>query len=346
MSSWIRRFAALLVLGLLVLGGFAAGPFSTPYQLKLDFTNIDGVVKGNNVLVNGVQAGKVDDLGLKDSLGVVTISLDPKFAPGHAGAKAIVRSVGLLGNKYIEYIDGPSQGAQMASGSELTIDSTTSPTDLDQINAIFDAPTREKIKTLTLEGEISLGGRAQTLNTDLRQLRNLAVAATPVTGILDTHQVALDRATISFDTLTQGLVREDAALRGLVEHGANVLTVLQSNDQALAGLLVHGDNTLTRLDQALSGNENNLAGFFARGPSDLRSADYSISAALGPTAEAHKFIGPLFQLLYEQQDATTGRDGPQDPNNPNSGTQWILRAMTQTCPSAHGGGGPSDPPGC
>ena len=346
MSGVTRRLAAVLTLGLLIMGGFAFGPFSTPYTLKLDFTNIDGVVKGNNVLINGVQAGNVDDLQLKDSIGVVTVSVDPKFTPLHASTKAMIRSLGLLGNKYVELLPGPSQGSELPSGTELTIDSTTSPTDLDQINAIFDAPTREKLKTLTLQGEVALGGRAQTLNTDLRQLRNLAIAAEPVTGILDDHQVALDRATIAFDTLTQGLVREDAALRGLVEHGASVFSVLQSNDAALAGLLVHGDNTFTRLDAVLKGNETNLANFFARGPSDLRSTDYSLNAAIPPTTESKKIIPPLFQLLSNMQDASVGRDGGGDPNNVNSGTQFLLRALTQTCPSAHGGSGPMDPAGC
>jgi virulence factor Mce-like protein len=336
MNGWIRRISATLLLGMLIVGGFAFGPFSSPYTLKLDFTNIDGVVKGNNVLINGVQAGNVDNLELKDSVGVLTLSIDPKFTPLRQGTKAIIRSIGLLGNKYVEVLPGAASGAELKSGTELTIDSTTSPTDLDQLNAIFDAPTREKIKTLTLQGEIALGGRAQTFNSDLRQLRNLAVAATPLTGVIDDHQVALDRATIAFDTLTQGLVREDAALRGLVEHGASVFSVLQSNDAALAGLLVHGDHTLTNLDLVLAGNENNFANFMARGPSGLRSTDYSLNAAIPVTAESGRIVTPLFELLHNIQDSSGGRDGPGDPSNMNSGTQWILRPMTTTCPAATG----------
>ena len=109
-----------------------------------------------------------------------------------------------MGNKYVELVPGTG-GGSLSSGSELTIQSTTSPTDLDQLNAIFDKPTRDEMRQMTLQGKIALGGRAQTLNTDLEQLRNLAVAAEPVTGVIDTHQVALDRATIAFDTLTQKL---------------------------------------------------------------------------------------------------------------------------------------------
>jgi hypothetical protein len=41
------------------------------------------------------------------------------------------------------------------------------------------------------------------------------------------------------------------------------------------------------------------------------------------------------------QDSSLGRDGPKDPNDPNSGTQFLLRAMTQLCPQAT-----STPAGC
>jgi phospholipid/cholesterol/gamma-HCH transport system substrate-binding protein len=307
-----RRLASGVVVLALAAGGLAFGPFASSYQVKLDFTNVDGVVKGNEVQVNGVHAGSVGSLELKDSVGVVTVDMEPKFAPLHQGTKAMVRAIGLLGNKYLEIFPGPSNGPELKSGTELTIDSTTSPTDLDQINAIFDAPTREKLKTLTLQGEIALGGRAQTLNTDLRQLRNLAVAAEPLTGVIDTHQVALDRATIAFDTLTQGLVREDAAL---------------------AGLLVHGDNTLTNLDATFSGNENNFANFLARGPSGLKSTDYALNAAIPVAGGAKPILPPLIELLKNMQDASVGRDGPGNPADPNSGTQYNLRVLPAICPT-------------
>ena len=164
-----------------------------------------------------------------------------------------------------------------------------------------------------------------------------------MTGIIDTHQVALDRATIAFDTLTQSLVREDAALRGLVEPGASVLSALPGNAPALAGLLVDSDHTFTNLDASLSGNETNLANFFARGPSDLTSTDYTLNAAIPMAKGVQPILPPLFQLLQNIQDSSVGRDGPADPNNPyppnNSGTQDILRVLAVLCPQAN-------PPAC
>jgi phospholipid/cholesterol/gamma-HCH transport system substrate-binding protein len=317
---------------LLSLAGTLAAGFGEPdYKLKLDFTNADGVVKGADLNINGVQAGKVENLEVKGKVAAVTVSIDSKFRPIHSGAKALIRSLGLLGHKYVEVIEGKGRG-ELASGSELTVDSTTSPTDLDQFNAMFDAPTREKIKILTNEGAIALGGRAQTLNDDLRQLRNLAVAAEPVTGILDDHQVALDRGTIAFDTFTQKLVKEDAGIRDFVAHGSSVLSSAGAHTQELAGLVAHGDASFTRLDKALNGNENNLAGFFARGPSGIASGNYQLDAGIPVVKATQPILPALFDLLYNLADASTGIVGSGDPNNPNSGTMSALRSISVVCP--------------
>lgn len=330
-QGFARRLATLCGIALVALGTAAAGTGSGGYTLRLDFTNADGVVKGNDVLIYGVKAGSVQDLTLRDSLAVITVSIDQSFAPLHAGTKAVVRSLGLLGNHYVEVIPGPASGPELAEGAEIDITSTTSPTDLDQFNAVFDAPTREKIKEATLQGQIALGARAKVLNRDLAQLRNLAVAAEPLTGVLDQHQVALDRATVAFDTLTQKLVREDAALGSLVDHGNSVLSSLQQEDAQLGGLLQHGDTSLGRLDQVLSGNESNLAGFLARQPQALRDLDYNAVSATPDLENATPLLPDLYNLIYEMGDANVSITGPGNPQTPGSGSLWLLRVLATPC---------------
>jgi phospholipid/cholesterol/gamma-HCH transport system substrate-binding protein len=327
-----RLLLVVAVLGMAV-GTVAASQGQAGYHVKFDFSNADGLVEGNDVLIAGVRAGKVGHLGLHDNVAAVEINLDSQFSPLPAGSKGLIRALGLLGNKYVEIVPGPAGGAALDAGSEVGVDSTTSPTDLDQVNAIFDQPTREKLREMTLQGAIALGGRAHTLNVDLQQLRNLAVAAEPVTGILDEKQAALDRATVAFDTLTQKLAREDASLAGLVQHGSSLLATLQARDAQLAGLLQHGDNTFTRLDQVLNGNENNLAGFFARQPTMARSSDYSLTAAVPVLQSTQPILPGLFELLYNMADSTTGRSstGANDPNQLSSSTLFALRALAVVC---------------
>jgi phospholipid/cholesterol/gamma-HCH transport system substrate-binding protein len=331
----LRRFAIFVGLLVAVFGTVAAAPGMQPYHVKLDFTNVDGLVQGNEVTMGGVKVGQVDGLEIQRNIAVVTVSVDSAHAPLPAGTKALLRSLGLLGNKYVELIPGRGSQSTLPDGYEISVQSTTSPTDLDQINAIFDAPTREKLRDMTLQGAIALGGRAQTLNADLAQLRNLAVAATPVTGVLDDHQVALDRATVAFDNLTQKLAREDAALAGLVDHGSSLLATVQMHDQQLAGLLAHGDTTFARLDAILNGRENNLAGFFARQPSTLRSTDYTLNAGIPVLQATQPLIPSLYDLLYNFQDSVTGRAGTGNPNpdspNYDQSTIWALRIVGIVC---------------
>jgi phospholipid/cholesterol/gamma-HCH transport system substrate-binding protein len=335
----MRKYVGALIVLALTLGlvaAVAAGFGRPDYTVVLDFTNADGVVKGADVNINGVMAGKVESLQVQGKVAALTVTIDRKFTPLHSGAKGVIRQLGLLGAKYVEVIDGRGGAGELASGTELSIESTTSPTDLDQVNAIFDAPTREKIKVMTNEGAIALGGRAQTLNDDILQLRNLAVAAEPFTGILDDHQAALDRATIAFDDFTQKLVKEDASLRGFVTHTGSLLAAARAHDQQIAGLLAHGDATFTRLNTALNGNQDNLAGFFARGPSGIASTNYQVNAAIPVVKVTEPILPSLFEVLYNINDSSSGIIGAGDPNSANSGTIWGLRAIAAPCTNVSG----------
>ena len=158
----------------------------------------------------------------------------------------------------------------------------------------------------------------------------------------------LDRATVAFDTLTQKLVREDASLRGLIEHGSSVLAAIQAHDAELSGLLQHGDVSLNRLDAVLNGNEGNLAGFFARQPTVLSSSDYSLGAGIPVLRVSNPLIPPLDELLYNMADSTTGIVGNGDPNDPSSGSVWALRALAVICRQVvpTDGGSNGGPSGC
>ncbi|MHB8507079.1 MAG: MlaD family protein [Candidatus Dormibacteria bacterium] len=333
-----HQITVMVGLVAVVAGTAGAASGSGAYSIRVEFTNADGLVKGNDVLIYGVKAGQVRDLEVQGSLAEVRISIDPRFAPLHGGTRAIVRSLGLLGNHYVEVVPGPAGGSELADNDVLTVASTTSPTDLDQFNAIFDAPTRQKLKAATLQGQIALGTRAQVLNQDLYQLRNLAVAAAPLTGVLDDHQVALDRATVAFDNLTQKLTREDAALGGFISHGASLLDSVQQHDVQLGGLLSHADTSLGKLDAVLNGNEDNLANFLARQPQALADTEYNVTSALPVVSATRPLMPDLLNLVYYMQDATTSRDGAGNPDDPNSGTQYMLRVLATPCDQVAPGG--------
>lgn len=93
------------------------------YPIKIHFRNIDGVSKNAPVLLQGLEVGKVKDIhiaGLKEDQFMeldVWIEGDVKLTEG---AKAYVKNLGFMGEKYIGLTFGDPQGAVLAEGAVIS----------------------------------------------------------------------------------------------------------------------------------------------------------------------------------------------------------------------------------
>src|SRR5436190_15840817 len=111
----VRRGAALLALGgvvLLVLVLMLRGP---AYQVGITVSNASQLVKGDQVKVGGVPVGKVSRIGLADDgRAHLVLSLrEDNLTPLHDGTKALIRSTSLAGiaNRYVAIFPGPDSAA-------------------------------------------------------------------------------------------------------------------------------------------------------------------------------------------------------------------------------------------
>ncbi len=77
------------------------------YQLELTFDNIGGMVVGDPVTVNGVKAGKVQKIGWRDRLVLVTVELNDRIQL-YEDATFIIVSAELLAGMRIEIFPGDS----------------------------------------------------------------------------------------------------------------------------------------------------------------------------------------------------------------------------------------------
>jgi len=108
-------------LGLLVLAGlllliltlYGVGKnqhlFGSNFQLKARFSNISGLMKGNNIRFSGIQVGTVKRIEiLNDTTIEVTMLIDEDVKPFmHRNAIASIGTEGLMGNKIINIIPSP-----------------------------------------------------------------------------------------------------------------------------------------------------------------------------------------------------------------------------------------------
>ncbi len=77
------------------------------YTLYASFDNISGLKAGDQIQLDGVQIGKVVQIGLKDMRARVAMRIDDGVAID-ADAIAAVKTSGIIGDKYVSIALGPS----------------------------------------------------------------------------------------------------------------------------------------------------------------------------------------------------------------------------------------------
>ena len=101
---------AIVAVTLLILGfNFLNGEelFQTSYTLTARYKNIDGLVPGNKVVINGLQVGSVKDLKLDQKTGLIFATFTLKkdiLVP--SDSKAMIYASDLLGAKSVDIIMG------------------------------------------------------------------------------------------------------------------------------------------------------------------------------------------------------------------------------------------------
>ncbi len=150
-SSVVGRIAAIaavvgavIVVILLLMGGGGA------YTVTAEFQNASQLVKGNQVEVAGVPAGKVTSISLGDQgQALVKMEVSDSYAPLRRGTTATVRSSSLSGiaNRYVQ-LDLPPEnraGAPIPDGGTMGQSETVSEVDLDQL---FNSLSKKDIANL------------------------------------------------------------------------------------------------------------------------------------------------------------------------------------------------------
>jgi phospholipid/cholesterol/gamma-HCH transport system substrate-binding protein len=129
MSSEVKVGAVVLAALLALAAGiFLLGERSNLFALKnhysIQFSSVAGLEAGNPVQLNGVVVGRVEDVVLPEQIEkerlTVWISLDRRFADRvREDSLARIKTLGLLGDKYIEISSGSSDSAAVPSGGRI-----------------------------------------------------------------------------------------------------------------------------------------------------------------------------------------------------------------------------------
>ena len=293
--------AALAALAAFIFAiGEQSALFTPTNSYRTMFPNAAGLVEGNPVQLNGVTVGKVDRILLSEDpnseLLEVRISVERRYASRlRKDSLARLKTLGLLGDKYVEITSGSPEAVLLNPGDEIP---AALPTDVDELiaggadvvdHAVATARSLSTILARMERGEGLLGELmaasedkriTDTVINTLESIERVAdqvEAGDGVLGRLLTDREMGDRIASSIDRLDE------------------TLTLLREGD-GLAPALLHDAELRTRFETTLADTE--VAAADLRGiAADLRAADGLLPRLLNDEDLGDSLTGEVEELL-------------------------------------------------
>lgn len=227
-------------------------PFVPTYDLRAELPSGAKLLKGNDVRVGGFRIGVVTDIepavrvvdGRRRAVAVVDLKLDRSIQPLAADTLIRVRPRSPLGLKYIEVTPGRSRQT-LAPGATLPLTRTSEPLELEDVNATFDAPTRDNARAVTQALGDAVAGRGPSLNDAVRSLNPFFRHLTPVARTLGAPSTGLD-------TFVRELGQTAGELAPVARPGAELFAHLADTAAAIARDPAALDATIARSPETLA----------------------------------------------------------------------------------------------
>lgn len=267
---------ALAALAAVVIAGVAiiATGGNDGYTVKAAFHDTAGLRKNSSVKIGGVVGGTVTkiDLGPGD-LAIATMRLDKGVKVGE-GARANVRPVNLLGEKYVEILPGDFRGKPWPSGQTIPVKDTTAPVELDDVLNILQPDTRTALRILINEAGIAMTGRGTDFNDLLDQLPPTLDATKKVIGSFAADTGRLGRLVDQGDRVLASVSGKRDDLNRLVDQAGQALQETADRRQELGASIQEAGPTAEQLRSTLTTLNTTAA--------DLVPAARDLRATTGP----------------------------------------------------------------
>ena len=302
------RKVGLLLLVALALGMaaiFLVGEKRNLFSQKNDyfilFDSVPGLSAGSNVQLDGVGVGSVAAIALSENVEqnqiVVAIRVEARFAARiREDSLARIRTLGLLGDKYIEISSGSPRFPEVPEGGTI---GTAPMADVDRLRAsgedLVNNVTRITEQLTTIlgrmeRGEGILGELTKDVEPDRKVTTELIATLDSIRGMFDDFRVG--------DGPLPRLLNDRAlgeTLEGTVNRLDSLLAKTDSGEGALSMLLTDGEQK-ERLERSLASIERTAANLESV-TNSLREERALLPKLLGDEAYGEKLSADLQSLV-------------------------------------------------
>ena len=333
----------LTVLGVIVRQIGVSAPWQHQRQVTAIFHSGDGILANNEVYLNGVKVGRVESVEARNGKAVVAMVIeDGSAGPLYADASADIRKKNLLGETYVDLHRGGTQSRDPLNGDITT---TLSPVDIDQVLAILDPQTRQRVQLLINGAGDATRNAGSAMNESAGTLNSLVTSLNGPAAELQARQQQVEAIIQELEQLYTTLAHQRDQVRAETVTWAQVMTQLAAQDQAIGGTLQQADTLLQNTDTLLTGEVPNLQAMLGLLPNSLlqtQSFLHESSDILGSIAPYRRQIHDVFLDL-----STTFSDiDANSPLDPVTGQHQHLWSVYQvSCSSNCSNTGSSTPQG-
>lgn len=197
---------------------FKVGNFSFTkkgYTIKVQFVRIEGLEKNAPVRLNGLEVGAVKDINIlyeDDTVMEMTLLIENK-AKLREGAKAYVKNMGLLGEKYIELTGGDANAPFLNPGALIV---GQEPVDFEKLLAKGDTIADNLTEiSQNLNQRLKNNGEAlDSIIADLKvTMKNMSSISTNVNERLAVNRESIDDTIANLNASSQNLEELSADLK-------------------------------------------------------------------------------------------------------------------------------------
>lgn len=243
----------------MVFGEFRTGPTS---DYSAVFTDASGLKTGDSVRVSGIRVGTVLKVFLQpDKHVLVKFDVDPDVVLTF-GTKAAVRYLNLVGDRYLELLDGPGSTRVLPSRAQIPLERTAPALDLDLLlgglKPVIRGLNPQDVNALTASLIEVFQGQGGTLESILSKTSSFA------TAVADRRD-AVERLIQNLNTVAGTLAKDGKHFSGAIDRLQRLITDLSADRDPIGSAIESLDNgtasiasLLTQGRPALSGAVNQL----------------------------------------------------------------------------------------
>lgn len=262
----------ITALGFIVLQMGITLPWSHPYRMTAVFQNGAGILANNEVFMNGTKVGRIDSVEAVNGQAQVTMIVENTAAlPVYRDAAAQVRIKNLLGETYVEISRGDQGSGRLPDGGVLPLEQTITPVQIDEVLAVLDPQSRQRLQLLINGAGDALTKNGQNLNDQASIVNNLFTSLNGPAAELKARQQQLDDIVLELQRFYDVLARQRDEVRQEFVTWNDVMAQQAAQNVAISGTIQQADTLLASLGTLVNGEVPNLRATFGELPGTLNN---------------------------------------------------------------------------